>query len=234
MQKNRVSMRSKRVILVGNLSEPGQISPDQVDRDLRRAIATLNVTMADALATPLSLGINQDFQGVAYSCRGALAVMFALEEHRLASALRFSLSYVLVEETPSAVYAGRRGAGRSGAGSAPGASTVARRLLSARKRDRPSYQIRLGDETVTADLCRILLALDEIVGRWTRDLPIIHAMISAEDDTVVARAVGLDRTSVLRRRRTAMVRSYQALKGAALSIAARHDTESAVREREWA
>lgn len=195
-------------ILMGDVVQSSDFQPDQLGRDLKKLVSSANRDLENHTLSPYTVTLGDEFQGVTKSLSSAIETLFYFEEQKLAMNLDFSLHYVLhfgkieTEINPDTSY-GMLGEGL----------TEARKMLTAKKRDRRRFNFSLKKRMLSQQLNRIFVVLDGIAGRWKRDdFSLILDMIKTENDREVGKKHGKDRSQIYRRRKTLMIDEYLMLK----------------------
>lgn len=209
-----------RFVFMGDVSGSRRRNPDRVREELKHAVSLANQGMQSSILSPLTITLGDEFQGLVQSCTDACRLIFLIEENRLKTAATIHLHYALVHGKLESTLNTETAHGMMGP-----ALIDARKFLTSKGRDRPRFQVHLLDMMLEHDISALFLIIEELTGRWTKDLPTIHALIAETDNATVAEQIGRDRTTVLRRRRTALVRSYNAAKRTILSLAKQYDRD---------
>ena len=91
--------------------------------------------------------------------------------------------------------------------------TMARELLSGKKRDRLRFNFELANITESEQLNRIFQVLDGITASWkVKDYPLIWDMIQNENNSKVGDLHQKNRDQIWKRRKTLMINEYNLLK----------------------
>lgn len=205
-------------VLMGDVTGSSQRNATDVAAMVRTVSAQANTRFADAILSPLTVTLGDEFQGVLGTAADTLKVLFFLREtvfkDNLAP-LHFSWVFGPID-TPINPKIAHEMIGP--------ALTNARKMLTRKDRARPDIQVDLGNPRQTALMNNVLFALSAIAADWKhKDAALITDLIEGVDISAVAKRHGRDTSSVYRRRETLMIAPYLALKDAATELAALHD-----------
>ncbi|MGF1453563.1 MAG: SatD family protein [Opitutales bacterium] len=186
-----------------------ELNGEALSAALGGLVSHANKQHRKVIASPLTVTLGDEFQGVVKTLPGSVELLHGLEAQRRAQAadLPFALRYVLHEGTIDSPINSRRAHGMVGPG-----LTRARELLSDKFRGKPKYTIEVDPPELSAALGEAFLALEAVESRWSADdYPLVAALLASDDDEAVAGQFKRHRTSVARRRETLQISAFQAL-----------------------
>jgi hypothetical protein len=103
--------------------------------------------------------------------------------------------------------------------------TLARRMLTDKRRGRPRFRFDLPDEAVTRQFERLFRVLDGLTERWSpSDAILIRDMIADPHNQAVGCRHGKNRSQIWKRRKYLLIEEYRALKAALLEMASEDTT----------
>jgi len=195
-------------ILMGDVVGSSDYEQGTLGKDLKELVQSANDDLGKITLSPYTVTLGDEFQGVTQSLASGVETLLYFEEQRLAKKLDFRLHYVLhfgnidTEINPDTSY-GMLGEGL----------TTARKILTAKKRDRKRFRISLPENGRTEQLNRLFEVIEGITDRWKKnDFPLILDMIRNNNDEEVGKKHKKDRSQIYRRRKTLLITEYTLLK----------------------
>ena len=204
-----------RYILMGDIVGSSAYDARKLQREFMQLVSSCNERLAGEILSPYTVTLGDEFQGVARSLRGLFDVVFYLEETSLLRGLSFKMRYVgLYGEIETPVNR-MKAHGMIGPG-----LTLARELLTDKRRGRPRFRFEFPDAQLTRQLNRLFLVIDGLVARWDpKDGPLILDMITNTNNEEVGEKHGKNRTQIWKRRKHLLIEEFRALKEAVLDWA---------------
>lgn len=197
------------LILMADVVESRQQPGEILSQALRELVKATNRKHRKAIASPLTVTLGDEFQGLIPSLPGAVAILHTLETHRRAAIgeCAYELRYVLHEGEIDSPINRQRAHNMVGPG-----LTRAREMLNDKFRGKPRYSIDIHPPELSQALGEAFLAMEAIEERWDpADFPVIETLLKEGDDEAAGDRLGRYRTSVARRRHTLQIAAFQAL-----------------------
>lgn len=195
-------------ILMGDVIASSDYEPVKLGTELKELVDAANKELAKITLSPYTITLGDEFQGVTRSLNSGIETLFYLEEQRLVKELDFKLHYVLHSGKIETRINPETSYGMLGEG-----LTQARKMLTAKKRDRKRFNFSLNDKEQSEQLNRMFEVLDGIMESWKKDdFALIVDMIQNSNDRQVGDKHGKDRSQIYRRRKTLMIHEYNLLK----------------------
>lgn len=180
----------------------------KLSRELKTLVTEVNADLSHQTLSPYTITLGDEFQGVTKNLNTGIQTLFQFEETCLHRNYEFKLHYVLhygeieTDINPKIAYE-MMGSGL----------TMARELLSGKKRDRLRFNFELANITESEQLNRIFQVLDGITASWkVKDYPLIWDMIQNENNSKVGDLHQKNRDQIWKRRKTLMINEYNLLK----------------------
>jgi hypothetical protein len=178
-------------------------------------IDACNAALKAGILSPYTITLGDEFQGIAVSLKAAFEAIFHLEEHIPCGALPFKLRYVIVDGEIDTPINREKAHAMMGAG-----LTLARRMLTDKRRGQPRYRFDLPDKAATIQFERLFLVLEGMTERWSpSDADLIRDMIANPHNEAVGRLHGKNRSQIWKRRKHLLIEEYRALKAVILDLA---------------
>lgn len=195
-------------IIMADVVSSRSYNGDALMDEFKRIVDECNETHKDAILSPFTITLGDEFQGVAASLRAAVDSILFLEDRILTIQPSFLLRYVLVYgaiDTPINPIIAH---GMTGPGLA-----AAREMLTKKRRGRTRFQLNLGDNPYTEEF-RLLFRLLELLSvHWKeKDYFLIRELMWDNDDTSVSVKFGKTASQIWKRRKTLQIEEYTAVK----------------------
>jgi len=182
---------------------------------LAEATARINAEFDDAIRSPLTVTLGDEFQAIPASLAAAARMLDTLERHRLTTDPGFRLHYALVIDRLDTPINTDIAHGMLGP-----ALTEARRQLTQTGRARRFVQVATGHERLDRLLANTYDVADALIARWKRrDYALIRAMLDSPSDADIGERFAKTRSQVWKRRRTLLVDEYASLADTAQGLA---------------
>lgn len=195
-------------IFMGDVVNSSDYDGEVLSKGLKELVENTNTKFSEAILSPLTITLGDEFQGVLHSVSSGIDLLFHLEEQLLKTEPDFKLHYVLLlgeietEINPDIAYE-MMGQGL----------TEARKLLSTKKRNRKRFRFKLQNKEQTEQLSKIFEVLDTIILNWKKeDYPLILDMINNDNNSEVGELHDKNRDQIWKRRKTLMINEYNLLK----------------------
>lgn len=195
-------------IFMGDVVNSFDYDGEALSKGLKELVENTNTKFSEAILSPLTITLGDEFQGVLHSVFSGIDLLFHFEEELLKTEPDFKLHYVLLlgeietEINPDIAYE-MMGEGL----------TEARKLLSTKKRNRKRFRFKLKNKEQTEQLTKIFEVLDTIILNWKKeDYPLILDMINNDNNSEVGELHDKNRDQIWKRRKTLMINEYNLLK----------------------
>ena len=177
--------------------------------DFKIAVAWVNKRDKSHIASPLTITLGDEFQGVVKNTHSALQIVFDLEQYLMRQENPFKLRYVIHEGKIETKLNRKNAYEMLGPG-----LTHAREELVALKSSRNRFKISLKDEAVSTKLMLGMIIYQGIVDRWTTAQQKVVSVFWEElsDYKKVAKKLKKDPTVMWRRKRSLMIDEITSLK----------------------
>jgi hypothetical protein len=206
---------TRRHILMGDIIASSSYPAARLREAFMAQVAECNEVLSAGILSPYTITLGDEFQGVAASLQAAVQAIFFLEEGLLGRDPHFKLRYVVVHGEIDTPLNRQKAHAMMGAG-----LTLARRMLTDKRRGRPRFRFDLPDKAVTRQFERLFRVLDGLTERWSpSDAILIRDMIADPHNEAVGRRHGKNRSQVWKRRKYLLIEEYRALKAALLEMA---------------
>jgi len=193
------------------------LTPKRYEK-FKDVVNTMNAMFADSLASPLTITLGDEFQGIIKSnekgttITDALHIIFEIEEQLWLEQTGITLRHVLYEGIIESPINPDIAHGMIGEG-----LTKAREALSDIKKGRSlrskRFAIKLEDSDLSQSLERCFLLYESITGRWnSKDVELIEAFLQNDDYKQVAEHLHKDSSLMWRRQGWLWMREYKELK----------------------
>jgi hypothetical protein len=195
-------------IFMGDVVNSSDYDGELLSKGLKELVESTNKKFGNAILSPLTITLGDEFQGILKSVSSGIDLLFHLEEELLKTEPDFKLHYVLLlgeietEINPDIAYE-MMGKGL----------TEARKMLSSKKRNRKRFRFKLQNKEQTEQLSRAFEVLDTIILNWKKeDYPLILDMIKNDNNSEVGELHDKNRDQIWKRRKTLMINEYNLLK----------------------
>ena len=205
---------AERYILMGDVVRSRTYDARKLRREFMRLVSSCNEKLEGEILSPYTVTLGDEFQGVARSLRGLFDAVFYLEESSLQRGLRFKMRYVGLHGDIETPVNRMKAHGMMGAG-----LTLARKLLTNKRRGETRFHFELSDVQMTRHLNRLFLVIDGLIARWDpKDGPLVFDMIANTNNEEVGQKHGKNRTQIWKRRKHLLIEEFRALKEAVLDF----------------
>ena len=176
-------MKNDYLIVMADIVASGGLDQALTMQQFQQLVEAVNAKLGEALISPLTITLGDEFQGIIREIAGLPQLVFALEEQALSLGTGFKLRYIFYEgkiDTPinHEVAYGMMGAGL----------TQARAELMTGKRTARRFSVVLKDAEKSAALSDALLVFQGIVDSWRPepDHRLVFAFLGTTDYKQVA------------------------------------------------
>lgn len=197
------------VILMADIVGSSKRKGKALMNDFKIAVAWVNKRDKSHIASPLTITLGDEFQGVVKNTHCALQIVFDLEQYLMRQESPFKLRYVIHEGKIETKLNRKNAYEMLGPG-----LTHAREELVALKSSRNRFKISLKDEAVSTKLALGMIIYQGIVDRWTTAQQKVVSVFWEElsDYKKVAKKLKKDPTVMWRRKRSLMIDEITSLK----------------------
>ena len=197
------------VILMADIVGSSKRKGKALMNDFKIAVAWVNKRDKSHIASPLTITLGDEFQGVVKNTHSALQIVFDLEQYLMRQENPFKLRYVIHEGKIETKLNRKNAYEMLGPG-----LTHAREELVALKSSRNRFKISLKDEAVSTKLMLGMVIYQGIVDRWTTAQQKVVSVFWEElsDYRKVAKKLKKDPTVMWRRKRSLMIDEITSLK----------------------
>ncbi len=197
------------VILMADIVGSSKRKGKALMNDFKIAVAWVNKRDKSHIASPLTITLGDEFQGVVKNTHSALQIVFDLEQYLMRQENPFKLRYVIHEGKIETKLNRKNAYEMLGPG-----LTHAREELVALKSSRNRFKISLKDEAVSTKLMLGMIIYQGIVDRWTTAQQKVVSVFWEElsDYKKVAKKLKKDPTVMWRRKRSLMIDEITSLK----------------------
>lgn len=199
----------KHLILMADIIDSGQQDSKTLMRDFKAIVGSANKQFSNALTSPLTITLGDEFQGVIADLPSAIQIMLFIEEELIREKKAFKLRFVLYEGLIDTMINSKIAYEMLGPG-----LTEARKQLSALKNGHQRFRISLDDANIAAILNSSFLVLQLLTAGWKpeKDYDIAYNFIRYGDYKKVAEVLNKNRSLIWKRERTLNIESYNAVK----------------------
>lgn len=193
-------------ILMGDIKDSRSYDEQLLQAVFQNLVETANHHFSDEIKSPLTITLGDEFQGIAVSLKSIIDIIFHIEEEILLLKTPIEIRYVCVYgeiRTPinPDIAHGMMGPGL----------TLARELLTKKRRSRPKYFTEINDKDVIRN--QVFSALADIQSHWRKDdFRLIYEMIHNSSDAELGDKFGKHRTQIWKFRNKYLISAYQNLK----------------------
>ena len=201
-------MNADQYILMGDIIKSRDFDSTMLRDEFQKLVQSCNQALDERIASPYTITLGDEFQGIATSLGGLLEAIFYLEEHSLEWELPFKQRYVGAEGKIDTPINPEIAYGMMGDGLA-----FARERLSAKSRGKPRFQIVLRDSRLAQEINRLFIVYDGIVSAWNRDDgSLIVELINNDSNEEAGRKFGKNRSQIWKRRKSLQIQEYNIVK----------------------
>ena len=196
------------VILMADVVDSTKLSSKEFMSQFDVLVEKINSAREENIISPLTITLGDEFQGVIDNFENGIKIIFELEETIVRLNYDFKLRYVLLEGqidtkiNPDIAYR-MLGSGL----------TDARRELEDLKKSQNRFLIKLDNTEKELYINKAFSIYQNFVDSWKeKDRPLVKEFLDTGDYKLVAKKVGLDPSSVWRRKKSLNIAEYTAIK----------------------
>ncbi len=199
-------MDSDQYILMGDIVKSRDFESVMLRSEFQKLIQSCNRVLDERIASPYTITLGDEFQGIATSLGSLLEAIFYLEESSLE--LPFKLRYAGSAGRIDTPINEKIAYGMMGDG-----LTSTRERLSDKGRGKPRIQVDLRDSRLSQEINQLFMVYDGIVSAWNRDYAsLIVALINNDNNEEVGSKFGKNRSQIWKRRKTLQIQEYNIVK----------------------
>ncbi|MFN8310157.1 MAG: SatD family protein [Chitinophagales bacterium] len=196
-------------ILMADIVKSRALSGMKLQKEFRFQVEQINLQFRKELASPLTITLGDEFQGVLNGLNEALQVITTLEQSVALSKFPFQLRYVLYYGKIDTAINHQIAYGMLGDGLAKAREQL--QLLKKEKRTR--FYFHLPDRKLEELLANSFLIFQSVIDEWkTKDREVIAAFLSTSNYREAAAKCGRDSSLMWRREQTLHIREFKAIK----------------------
>lgn len=188
--------------------------PSQLIMEFERLVESANTALSDAILSPMTITLGDEFQGVVRTLRDAVGAVIWLEEARLKGDFGSRLRYVVhFGEIATPL---NRGVAHGMLG--PGLAEARAQLLD-KRRGRPRFRFDLPDARLASQLSRLFEVMFALTRGWkSEDSAMLFEMVQCPNNELVAAAYHKNRSQVWKRRKNLFIDEYASLRDIVLEL----------------
>lgn len=212
-------MKKDQVIIMADVIGSSSINQGQLMEDFAKVVNEINETLKDALLSPLTITLGDEFQGITKGVKQAITVIQTIDEGLIRANKGFKLRYVVVEgaiDTPinKEIAYGMLGDGL----------TRARKEIESLKKSDHRFYFNLKDKSRQDSLNNLFIALQSIMDDWKpeKDYYLVSSFLKYKDYKQVAAVLEKGRSLIWKRKKNLKIGPYNALKEVANFIGGNH------------
>ncbi len=197
------------IVLMADIVDSSRKSGNKLMNDFKEVVRQANKRHSKYIASPLTITLGDEFQGVLKTVEGAIAVIFDLDRQLMQLKTPFRLRYVINEgaiETPinKKIAYGMMGPGL----------TQARERLTSMKTSKSRISITLNDKHLAAQMSLAMSVYQGISDSWTLAQRKVVSVFweEASDYRKAATKLKKDPTVMWRRKKSLMIEEIDNLK----------------------
>jgi len=197
-----------RVILMADVVDSHEFEGKGLMNQFQELVKFINQVFYDAIESPLTITLGDEFQGVIDQTNNAVAMVFAMEEWIIENEWDFKLRYVIVEGEIATEINKESAHEMLGEG-----LTLARQQLGAMKKETDRFKVILANKTLSSRLSKSLLLAQHFIDSWQpKDRKTVAGFLNGLDYKELAKKLGKDDSSVWRRRKSLAIEAYKTSK----------------------
>lgn len=192
---------------MGDIVKSSQYEGKELHKDFRVLVDFCNNKQASGILSPYTITLGDEFQGIAKDIRSAIESIFFFEESILKMMFDFKIRYVLHYgeiDTPlnQEIAYGMLGNGL----------IKARKMLSAKRRDRPKYQFDLDNHILSRQFNKLFYVLEGFARGWSqKDFALIYDMLRKDNDNEIAAKYEKNRSQIWKRKKHLYIQEYKTI-----------------------
>ncbi|MDJ0763349.1 MAG: SatD family protein [Myxococcota bacterium] len=196
-------------ILMGDVVASSKYVGKTLQQDLGTVVKICNQRQEDAILSPFTVTLGDEFQGIAKDLPSAIACIFEFEDTLLSQGGPFQLRYVLhqgVINTPINTEIAYAMLG-------PGLTRARKMLTDKKRRKRQKFNIELVNVDLSRILSQLFFVLEGLQGRWKKkDYELINSMLESSNNGEIGAKFGKNRSQIWKRRRQLMIDEVKTIK----------------------
>lgn len=197
------------IILMADIVSSSKAKTGRLMNDFKALVAQMNKVHAKHIASPLTITLGDEFQGVIKSVEAAVAIALDLDHQTMRLNTPFSLRYVINQGSIDTPINTKIAYGMLGPG-----LTEAREALAAMKTSRARFRVILHDSLLSEKLTLALRVYQGITEGWTAAQKKVVSVFWEEqsDYREVAKRLKKDPTVMWRRKRSLLIEEIESLR----------------------
>jgi hypothetical protein len=203
-----------RIIVMGDIQQSRTFDGEELIRRFKALITSCNQHLARGIASPYTITLGDEFQGITDSLRWAVESILYLDETILREHLDFAMRYVVHIGAIVTPVNHARAYEMLGPG-----LTHARELLSDKRRGRAQFIFDLPNRQLGTHLGRVFDVMASIRSSWSnKDIALIFDMLASDNNAAIGFRHGKNRSQIWKRRRSLHISDYAALRMMAIEL----------------
>jgi len=192
-------------VLMADVVKSSERRSNELMENFKSVVNAINTIYHSQLASPLTITLGDEFQGIAKTLKGALEILIGLEEEIIIQQAGFKLRYVLVEgeiSTPINSDIAYEMLGE-------GLTDARKKLEEFKKSKRGRFSINLKNEK-SLIINNLFFLLSQFVDRWhEKDLYTVSLFLQGFNYKEVAEKIGKHETSTWRKKSSLAIEEYE-------------------------
>lgn len=208
-------------IIMGDVTGSRSMTAQNLIEKLNPLVDDANIRFRDALLSPLTITLGDEFQGVAQDFSTLCEIVFWFQNEVLRRQM-FRMHFVIVRGRIDTDINPDIAHGMLGEGLAH-----ARELLTRKDRSRPRYQVDTGLKDQNVVFNELFSVLEGLENRWSDgDYGLIDALLTQDSDAIVGSLFSKDRSQIYKRRKTLLTSEYGSVRRAIHTLAQTGDMKA--------
>ncbi|MEM8939888.1 MAG: SatD family protein [Bacteroidota bacterium] len=196
------------IILMADVVDSHNFEGKELMDKFQELVKFTNRIFYDAILSPLTITLGDEFQSVINRPSSAVAIVFAMEEWIIENEWNFKLRYVIVEGKIDTEINRKSAHEMLGEG-----LTTARKRLGDMKKESNRFFVSLKHELRSSSLLKVFRLAQYFIDSWQpKDRATVSGFLNGLDYKELAKKLGKDDSSVWRRRKSLAIGEYQTCK----------------------
>jgi len=199
----------KHIVLMADIVGSREQHSKELMNHFKKLVEETNDTFTDAISSPLTITLGDEFQAVVKSAAVATQIILFFEESLIHKQLHFKLRYVINEGNIDTLINTVRAYEMLGEG-----LTEARELLGKLKEGDSRFFVSLADKNVSTILNESFTIYQSIIEEWKveKDYEIVSSFLTFKDYKKISAILKRNRSLIWKRERSLHLKSYYAVK----------------------
>jgi hypothetical protein len=204
-------MKQKRgdyIVLMADIIQSSGYPQAKLMSDFKELVHFINIKYQRELASPLTITLGDEFQGVVNDTQTAIHIIIDLEEKNLLDRKGIKIRYVCCEgaiDTPINPTIAYEMLGEG--------LTNARKRLSWLKKEKHRFYFELKNTSLSTLYYNTFVIFDSILESWqAKDVALVASFLVNEDYKKVAQVLGKNRSLIWKREKSLRLNEYYAIK----------------------